>query len=103
MLFRKISKDVKVAVMHMYNAELLPLGTILDFLKISWRTLFHVCTLWIETGDVVQLVFNTGTLYPLGTWIQIQMTTSVSAVIPVSISLKSIPAMAGMDHHHCCS
>ena len=35
MPFRKISKDVKIAAMRMYNADLLPLPTILDFLNIS--------------------------------------------------------------------
>jgi hypothetical protein len=54
MLFRKISKDVKVAAMRMYDADLLPLGTILDFLDMSRRTFFRVRTLWIETGDVVR-------------------------------------------------
>jgi len=55
MPFRKISKDVKIAAIRMYDdADLLPLPTILDFLNISQRTFFRVRALWIETGDVVR-------------------------------------------------
>ena len=54
MPFWKISNDVKVAAMRMYDADLLPLVTILDFLDMSWRTFFRVCALWIETGNVVR-------------------------------------------------
>jgi transposase len=54
MPFRKISKDVKIGAMRMYDADLLPLPTILDFLGFSRRTFFHVRALWIETGDVEQ-------------------------------------------------
>jgi transposase len=54
MPFRKISKDVKIAAMRMYEADLLPLPTILDFLNMSRRTFFRVRALWIETGDVVR-------------------------------------------------
>jgi transposase len=54
MPFRKISKDLKVAAMRMYDADLLPLATILDFLNMSRRTFFRVRALWIETGDVVR-------------------------------------------------
>ena len=54
MPFRKISKDLKVAAMRMYDADLLPLPTILDFLDLSRRTFFRVRALWIETGDVVR-------------------------------------------------
>jgi hypothetical protein len=35
MPFRKISMDVKIAAMRMYDADLLPLPTILDFLGFS--------------------------------------------------------------------
>ena len=54
MPFRKISKDVKVAAMRLYDADLLPLATILEFLSMSQRTFFRVRAIWIETGDVVK-------------------------------------------------
>ena len=54
MPFRKISKGVKTAAMRLYDANLLPLPTILDFLDLSRRTFFRVRTLWIETGAVVR-------------------------------------------------
>ena len=53
MPFRKISKDVKIAAMRMYDADLLPLPMILDYLNFSRRTFFRVRALWIETGNVV--------------------------------------------------
>ena len=55
MPFRKISKDVKIAAMRMYDANLLPLPTILDFLNLSRRTFFRIRVLWVETGNVVRV------------------------------------------------
>jgi len=54
MPFRKLSRDVKIAAMRMYDADLLPLATILDFLNFSRRTFFRIRALWLETGDVVR-------------------------------------------------
>ena len=44
----------------------------------------------------LQLVFNTGTKNLLGTWIRIQMTTSISVGKSVSISMISVPATVGI-------
>ena len=54
MPFRKISRDVKLAAIKLYERGLLPLETILDCLVISRSTLFRIRKIWDETGDVVK-------------------------------------------------
>jgi len=58
MPYRKISRDIKIAAIKLYECELLPLHTILDCLDFSWRTFFRILKLWHETGDVI--VHTTG-------------------------------------------
>jgi transposase len=53
MPYRKISRDVKIAAIKLYERELLPLHTILDCLDFSRRTFFRILKLWHETGDVI--------------------------------------------------
>ena len=53
MPFRKISRDLKLAAVHLHEQGLLPLADILDCLNISRRTFYHVLGLWHATGDVV--------------------------------------------------
>ena len=53
MPFRKISWDVKIAALKLYDHELLPLDTILDCLSLSHSTFFWVKALWHDTGDVI--------------------------------------------------
>ena len=53
MPFCKISRDLKLAVIRLYEREILPLWDILDIMHLSWRTFFCILKLWRETGDVV--------------------------------------------------
>ncbi|KIJ99236.1 hypothetical protein K443DRAFT_102590 [Laccaria amethystina LaAM-08-1] len=53
MPFRKISCDLKLAVIRLYEREILPLWDILDIMHLSRRTFFRILKLWRETGDVV--------------------------------------------------
>ena len=53
MPFHKISRDLKLAVIRLYECEILPLGDILDIMHLSQRTFFCILKLWRETGDVV--------------------------------------------------
>ena len=52
--FRKISCNLKLAAMRMYNQGILPVGAIIDCLQISRRTFYRILDLWITTGDVVR-------------------------------------------------
>jgi transposase len=52
--FRKISRDLKLAAMRMYDQEILPVGAIINCLQISRRTFYRILDLWITTGDVVR-------------------------------------------------
>ena len=51
--FHKISRDLKLAAMHMHDQEILPVGAIIDCLQISRRTFYRILDLWVTTGDVV--------------------------------------------------
>lgn len=51
--FRKISRDVKIAAVRLYERGLLDLEDILDCCGFARRTWFRVLKLWRETGDVV--------------------------------------------------
>ena len=53
MPFHKISHDLKLAVIRLYEREILPLWDILDIMHLSRRTFFRILKLWRETGDVV--------------------------------------------------
>ena len=53
MAYRKISHDVKLAAIRLYERRLLRLQEILDCCSISKRTWFRILKLWRETGDVV--------------------------------------------------
>jgi len=52
-MYRKISRDVKVAAVRLYERQLLSLDDILDSCGFSERTWYRVLKLWRHTGDVV--------------------------------------------------
>jgi transposase len=52
-MFRKISRDVKIAAIRLYERNLLELDDILDCCGFSERTWYRILRLWRETGDVV--------------------------------------------------
>lgn len=54
MPFRKISRDVKLAAINLYEHNMLSLEQILECVGISESTFWRVCKLWRETGDVVR-------------------------------------------------
>jgi transposase len=49
---RKISRDVKIAAIRLYERHLLPLNSILDCCGLSERTFYRILKLWRQTGDV---------------------------------------------------
>jgi len=49
----KISRDVKIAAIRLYECGLLELDNILDCCGFSHRTWYHVLKLWRETGNVI--------------------------------------------------
>ncbi|KAF8968728.1 hypothetical protein BDZ97DRAFT_1755026 [Flammula alnicola] len=53
MPYRKISRDVKIAAIRLYERELLDLEDILDCCGFARRTWFRILKLWRETGDVI--------------------------------------------------
>lgn len=53
MPYHRISHDVKIAAIRLYERELLPLEDILDCCRISRCTFFRILQLWRTTGDVV--------------------------------------------------
>jgi transposase len=58
MPFHKISRDLKLAAVRLYQGNHLPLDDILDCLKMSESTFYHVLSLWNTTGDVVRHTFG---------------------------------------------
>lgn len=52
--FRRISSDVKLAAIHLYQRDLLPLDDILDCVGISRSTFFRALRLWEDTGSVTK-------------------------------------------------
>ena len=50
---RKISHDVKIAAIWLYEWQLLHLDDILDCCGFSERTFYRILKLWQETGDVI--------------------------------------------------
>lgn len=60
MPFRKISRDLKLAAMNLYERELVSLDDILDCVGFSKRTFYRVLNLWRETGDVIKPLHRHG-------------------------------------------
>ena len=54
MPYRKISKDIKIAAMHLYEDDILSKPAILDYLSISSWTFDHILALWNAMGEVVR-------------------------------------------------
>ncbi|KAF8814511.1 hypothetical protein BYT27DRAFT_7082046 [Phlegmacium glaucopus] len=54
MPYRKISNDIKIAAMHLYEDDIISKAAILDYLRISSRTFDRVLALWNATGEVVR-------------------------------------------------
>lgn len=52
-MFRKISRDVKIAALNLHENGLLPLKDILACVGFSEGTFYRTLRLWRETGDVV--------------------------------------------------
>ena len=53
MPYCKISRDLKLAAIRLYEGDILELHDILDCLRISQRTFFRIWKLWNKTGNVV--------------------------------------------------
>jgi transposase len=58
MPYRKISRDIKLAAIRLYERELLSLDDILDCVGFHERTFYRILALWRETGDVVRHNFG---------------------------------------------
>jgi transposase len=58
MPYRKISRDVKLAAVNLYERNLLTIGQIVGCVGFTERTFWRIMKLWRETGDVVR--HNTG-------------------------------------------
>ena len=54
MPYRKISKDIKIAAMRLYQDDILSKPALLDYLRISSRTFDRILALWNATGEVVR-------------------------------------------------
>ena len=54
MPYQKISKDIKIAVMLLYEDDVLSKPAICDYLRISLRTFDCVLAIWNATGEVVR-------------------------------------------------
>ena len=61
MPYRKISRDVKLAAIKLYEGEFLALHDILDCVGFSKRTFERIHALWVATGDVVKHRFGPST------------------------------------------
>ena len=58
MPYRKISRDVKLAAIRLYEGDFLELEDILDCLRLSRRTFYRILDLWRTTGDVVRRTYG---------------------------------------------
>ncbi|KAF8799510.1 hypothetical protein BYT27DRAFT_7050612, partial [Phlegmacium glaucopus] len=58
MPYRKISRDLKLAAMNLYDRGLISLDDILDCVGFSERTFYRVLSLWRETGNVVKHTYG---------------------------------------------
>ena len=54
MPYRKISRDIRLAAICLYEQELLPLDDILDCLGFHECTFYRILALWRGTGDVIK-------------------------------------------------
>ena len=54
MPFRKLSRDVKIAAMRLYDDNVLPKAAILDYLGFSSWTFDRVHALWVAAGEVIR-------------------------------------------------
>ncbi|KAJ8583201.1 hypothetical protein M405DRAFT_702418, partial [Rhizopogon salebrosus TDB-379] len=53
-MYRKISRDVKLAAINLHEHQHLPLEDILACVGFSKSTFWRILRLWRETGDVIQ-------------------------------------------------
>ena len=53
MVYRFISRDVKLAAICLIERDLIPLEVVLECCDISERTWYRVLALWRRTGDVI--------------------------------------------------
>ncbi|KAG5649179.1 hypothetical protein H0H81_005637 [Sphagnurus paluster] len=53
-MMRRISRDVKVAAIRLYECNIIDLDDILDCCGFSIRTFYQILKLWRRTGDVVK-------------------------------------------------
>lgn len=58
-MYRKISRDLKICAIKMYELDILPLRLILECVGFSLSTFYRILDLWVTTGDVV--AHNLGT------------------------------------------
>jgi transposase len=58
MPYRKISRDLKLAAINLYERELIPLHDILDCVRFSRRTFFRILAQWRLTGDVAKHTYG---------------------------------------------
>jgi transposase len=58
MPYRRISRDLKIAAINLYERELIPLDDILNCIGFSRRTFFRILALWRSTGDVVKHTYG---------------------------------------------
>ncbi|KAH7903186.1 hypothetical protein BJ138DRAFT_974953, partial [Hygrophoropsis aurantiaca] len=56
--YRKISRDVKIAAMNIYERRILRLDQILECLGFSESTFWRTWKIWRETGDVVKHTYG---------------------------------------------
>jgi hypothetical protein len=54
MPYQKISKDIKIATMHLYKDNILSKLAILDYLSLSSWTFDYILSLWNATGEVIR-------------------------------------------------
>lgn len=54
MPYHKISRNIKLAAIRLYEREILPLDDILECMGFRKRTFYRVLALWRETDDVVK-------------------------------------------------
>ena len=54
MVNRRIPREIKEAAIRLYEANVLPLAAILDYLRLSRATFFRAYAIWQATGDVVR-------------------------------------------------
>jgi len=59
-MYRKISRDLKLCAVKMYELNILPVQQILECVGFSLSTFYRILDLWVTTGDVV--AHNAGTL-----------------------------------------